>query len=329
MKEQPEAYSPTDKLRGLIADNAQLLMALSRFGIPLGFGDKTVEEVCGRHGIDTSTFLSVANFMGGRPVDDSGVLPGALMKYLIKAHDYFLNFQLPMIRRKLIEAVDISDAEGLGLLILRFFDDFAAEVRRHMEVENRKVFPYVQALLDGSHLGESSFRIIDFSRNHEAIAPKMKELKDIIVRYYPGAGTDMLNSALFDIIICETDLTLHCEVEDRLFVPVVKRYEEEAARKAPVPDSANGNNGSAQTSADTTDAEKIEALSEREKEIIVNIAKGLSNKEIADRLCLSVHTVTTHRRNISQKLSIHTPAGLTIFAIVNHLIPPDEIPKPR
>ena len=202
MKEKPEAYRPTDKLRGLIADNAQLLMALSRFGIPLGFGDKTVEEVCGRHGIDTSTFLSVANFMGGRPVDDSGVLPGALMKYLIKAHDYFLNFQLPMIRRKLIEAVDISDAEGLGLLILRFFDDFAAEVRRHMEVENRKVFPYVQALLDGSHSGESSFRIIDFSRNHEAIAPKMKELKDIIVRYYPGAGTDMLNSALFDIIIC-------------------------------------------------------------------------------------------------------------------------------
>ena len=43
MKEKPEAYSPTDKLRGLIADNAQLLMALSRFGIPLGFGDKTVE----------------------------------------------------------------------------------------------------------------------------------------------------------------------------------------------------------------------------------------------------------------------------------------------
>lgn len=42
MKEKPEAYRPTDKLRGLIADNAQLLMALSRFGIPLGFGDKTV-----------------------------------------------------------------------------------------------------------------------------------------------------------------------------------------------------------------------------------------------------------------------------------------------
>lgn len=329
MMEKSEPYRASDKLRALIADNAQLLMALSRFGIPLGFGDKTVEEVCSHRGIDTRTFLSVANFMGGRHVDDTGVQPGDLMKYLIKAHDYFLNFQLPMIRRKLIEAVDISDPEELGLLILRFFDDFAAEVRRHMEVENRKVFPYVQALLEGRDGTGDRFRIVDFSRNHEAIAPKMKELKDIIVRYYPGAGSDMLNSALFDIITCETDLTLHCEVEDKLFVPVVKRYEEELARKANSVRETSGVKKTDDAPADTTDAEKIEALSEREKEIIVNIAKGLSNKEIADRLCLSVHTVTTHRRNISQKLSIHTPAGLTIFAIVNHLIPPGEIPRPR
>lgn len=327
MAEKSEPYSASDKLRALIADNAQLLMALSRFGIPLGFGDRTVGEVCSHHGIDTGSFLAVANFMGGRQVDDSGVKPGDLMKYLITAHDYFLNFQLPMIRRKLIEAVDISDAEGLGLLILRFFDDFAAEVRRHMEVENRKVFPYVQALLEGRE-PDGMFRIVDFSRNHEAIAPKMKELKDIIVRYYPGAGSDMLNSALFDIITCETDLSLHCEVEDKLFVPVVKRYEE-TARRAVKSGGTKGTEMKEASASDATDVEKIEALSEREKEIIVNIAKGLSNKEIADRLCLSVHTVTTHRRNISQKLSIHTPAGLTIFAIVNHLIPPDEIPRPR
>ena len=69
-----------------------------------------------------------------------------------------------------------------------------------------------------------------------------------------------------------------------------------------------------------TDVEKIQTLSEREKEIIVCVAKGMSNKEIAEELYLSVHTVTTHRRNISAKLQIHSPAGLTIFAIVNKLI---------
>ncbi|MBQ8009581.1 MAG: response regulator transcription factor [Bacteroidaceae bacterium] len=63
-----------------------------------------------------------------------------------------------------------------------------------------------------------------------------------------------------------------------------------------------------------------EALSQREKEIITLVVKGLTNKEIADQLCLSIHTVITHRRNIARKLQIHSPAGLTIYAIVNKLV---------
>lgn len=63
-----------------------------------------------------------------------------------------------------------------------------------------------------------------------------------------------------------------------------------------------------------------DALSEREREIMVCVVKGMTNKEIANRLCLSIHTVITHRRNISHKLQIHSPAGLTIYAIVNKLI---------
>ncbi len=66
--------------------------------------------------------------------------------------------------------------------------------------------------------------------------------------------------------------------------------------------------------------EPQETLSFREKEIVVCIVKGLTNKEIAEELCLSIHTVITHRRNISHKLQIHSPAGLTIYAIVNKLI---------
>ena len=61
-------------------------------------------------------------------------------------------------------------------------------------------------------------------------------------------------------------------------------------------------------------------LSEREKDIIKCVARGMSNKEIADALFLSIHTVTTHRRNITAKLQIHSPAGLTIYAIMNNLV---------
>ena len=63
-----------------------------------------------------------------------------------------------------------------------------------------------------------------------------------------------------------------------------------------------------------------ESLSQREKEIVICVVKGMTNKEIAEKLYLSIHTVITHRRNISRKLQIHSAAGLTIYAIVNKLV---------
>ncbi len=63
-----------------------------------------------------------------------------------------------------------------------------------------------------------------------------------------------------------------------------------------------------------------ESLSQREREIVALVVKGMTNKEIADKLFLSPHTVMTHRRNIARKLEIHSATGLTIFAIVNHIV---------
>lgn len=68
-----------------------------------------------------------------------------------------------------------------------------------------------------------------------------------------------------------------------------------------------------------------DVLSSREKEIITCVVKGMTNKEIADSLFLSAHTVITHRRNIARKLQIHSPAGLTIYAIVNKLVELQDI----
>lgn len=70
-----------------------------------------------------------------------------------------------------------------------------------------------------------------------------------------------------------------------------------------------------------------ECLSSREKEIVGLVVKGLSNKQIAQKLNLSIHTVITHRRNVSTKLDIHSTSGLTIYAIVNKLIEIDDINK--
>ena len=79
--------------------------------------------------------------------------------------------------------------------------------------------------------------------------------------------------------------------------------------------------------SEVQDKDRLEVLSDREKDIIVCITKGMNNKEIADYLFLSVHTVTTHRRNISNKLQIHTTAGLIIYAIANKLVNIEDIQK--
>ena len=71
--------------------------------------------------------------------------------------------------------------------------------------------------------------------------------------------------------------------------------------------------------------EEKEVLSAREKEIVRLVVKGFTNQEIADKLYLSVHTVITHRRNISRKLEIHSATGLTIYAIVNKIVDLSDI----
>jgi DNA-binding NarL/FixJ family response regulator len=93
-----------------------------------------------------------------------------------------------------------------------------------------------------------------------------------------------------------------------LFIPAIKLFEER------VQDELEQGIGEENSDDDS------DILSEREKEVIVLVVKGMTNKEIADKLFISYTTVTTHRRNIARKLNIHSPAGLTIYAIVNELV---------
>lgn len=78
---------------------------------------------------------------------------------------------------------------------------------------------------------------------------------------------------------------------------------------------------SATMRADASDSKGDgEELSAREKEILVCVAKGMLNKEIADHFNISIYTVITHRKNITRKTGIKTVAGLTVYALLNNLI---------
>ena len=309
-------FTSSDKMRSLIKSDTSLLMVLNRFGICLGFGEKTVKEVCAEQQIDTDTFLCVANYISGREFDCRKLSLKHLIDYLKQAHSFFLDFKLPMIRRSLLEAIDCSGSDEISFLVLKFYDEYVTEVRRHMEYENEVVFTYVESLTSG--MMSNDYHIADFARKHNHIESKLKELKDIIVRYYTQKNNNLLYSFLFDIINCAQDLDSHCSVEDNIFVPAVANLENEIRERGDY---------IVENEEDTIDVEddKTDVLSQREKEIIICIAKGLSNKEISDELNISINTVTTHRRNISSKLQIHSIAGITIYAIANGLVRMSEI----
>lgn len=305
-------YEASDKMISLIRDNYNLLQSLGSFGISLGFGDKTVKQVCDDQNVDTNTFLAVVNFTinGYREMDDvSRLSVPTLLQYLKASHDYFLGFQLPFIRKELVDALDEND--NLARLILKLYDEYSRSVTLHMKYEEKTVFPYVESLISGKPM--ANYAIDMYSKHHGQESTKLRELKSIIIKYFPGdcLRNNQLSATLYDIYNNEEWLALHAEVEDNIFIPAIK-YLEEKSRQSDVSAKISSMIGKNQEGAD--------ALGEREKDVIVALVQGMSNKEIAEHLCISVNTVITHRRNIARKLQIHSPAGLTIYAIVNNLI---------
>ncbi len=311
-------YKLTDKLSYVIANDYRLLQIMSRFGISLGFGEKTITDVCRQCGVNADTFLTVINYVKdgaeNRPQRVEHVSVASLLDYLKRTHAFFLSFLFPNIRFHLLNAIDCSVQNEIAFLVLKFFDEYVEEVRKHMEYEETTVYAYVQKLMDGEFVSIENSQLL--SRHHEAIESKLKELKKLFMQYYPQTEiNEKLNAVIISIYQAEEDLSIHCLVEDNIFVPAVRRLEHQAKTRQV----------RTEEESDAMLVSNEEQLSEREKEIVVCVAKGLSNKEIADTLCLSVNTVTTHRRNIARKLQIHSAAGLTIYAIVNKLVTLSEV----
>lgn len=306
-------YEPADKMITLIKDNYSVLQALGSFGINLGFGDKTVQETCDYNGVDTYTFLAVVNFTFNDFTnfeDDEQISVPTLLHYLEASHAYYLDFQLPFIRRELEESLGKDD--HLGHLIMRLYDEYAQEIRRHMKYEEKTLFPYVQSLLDGKPM--SDYNIETFSKHHEQTDKKLREVKLMIIKYLPSDAhlNNKLTATLYDIYNNEEWLKQHAEVEDHIFAPAIRRLERQTKQQDVSKNISNMVFKGGQDNAET--------LSERERDVIIAVVQGMQNKEIADHLCISINTVITHRRNIARKLQIHSAAGLTIYAIVNGLV---------
>ena len=288
-------YKATDKICDLMSQEEDAIQIISRFGLEMGVGEQTIAQVCEAHEVHTPTFLAVVNYkvFKQRPQSANIDIP-TLQRYLKNAHTYFLDFRLPRLRRSLIEAIIPADPmTKIPGLILRCYDEFVEEIRTHIEHENEG-------------------RYDEHEHDDQRITDKLTEIKNLIIKYYPTQPTSMegtvtytLISVMSDLWHTEHDFSDHCAIEDDILRPALERQDERLKVKN-------------ERSATLKDAP--EELSEREKDVLAQLVRGLSNKEIADVLHISTHTVISHRKHISGKLKIHSTAGLTIYAIVNKLV---------
>ena len=309
-------YHSSDKMYDVIQEDDRILQIMSRMGLPLGFGEKTVGEVCRENNVDAVTFLALANYtIGGKNVAGyyiDKVSVASLMDYLIRCHHYFRDFLLPYVRRLLIEAVNYSETNKVAFLIIKFYDEYVNAIEHHTKIENTKIFPGVRQLLNG--YVNPDFHISNFVKSHEGMDQKLTELRNIVIKYYTSPNPnhqEHIYTALEQIIRLGATMKAHCELEDCLFVPAVQLLEEKTpVGKMSFPKKKNL---------------EMEELSEREKELLSYVVQGLTNIEIATKLFISINTVITHRKNISRKLNIHSVAGLTIYAIVNDIVSLDNI----
>ena len=304
-------FSPNMKMAALVDADYHLLSVMQRMGIDGSFGRNTIDEECRRRGLDTATFLMICEAYTDsefRPTEEmlrAGHVSD-VMRYLSQAHDYYMNTALVRLASA-IERLIGPCQEAQKKVIWKFFSDYKTELERHFEVEEGQVIPYVQGLLIGRRQPGTS--IDSFEEDHSNIGEKLSDLKSLMMNSLPPECDGKLRMDLLNFICAlEIDLERHSCIEDELLVPMARLIED--------PHRASAGRVSDIPVGDDSRSE----LSEREKEILIAVARGMLNKEIADLHGISINTVITHRKNITRKTGIKTVAGLTVYAILNNLI---------
>lgn len=216
------------KLADLIHTDYKLLLLLPRFGLNLGFGDKSVEECCRQHHISEKLFVMICNVYAF-----SHYLPGEeelnqvdinqLLLYLKKSHSYYLDNRILTIQSQL---ADISEKEGSQQkkILNRFFEEYKNEVIHHFEYEEKIVFPYISEMKTG--VNQDGYSIEIFEQNHSNIEDKLNDLKNIVIKYLPETALLLeKTNMLFNIFSLEEDLCKHALIEDKILIPLVQKQE--------------------------------------------------------------------------------------------------------
>lgn len=285
---------PTTRLAKLIEDHSFLIPVINRFGVKLGLGDKDISEICEKHLLDEDFFLTILNtflnedFFPEKKLQNFEI--DLLAGYLQKTDAYCVKGHLPNIEKHLNAFIAMSDPENKQLGMIRdLFFKFKNEFLERVE--------------KGPIEEDISYALL-------------LDIKNILIKHISGNFNENLCYAvIFSIDSMQDDLLKHNRIREKILKPMIKGLEEAGIEDWRSLLAPNKNV--------ITDVNQ--PISDRELDVLKLIALGYINKEIADRLSISLNTVLSHRKNITSKLGIKTVSGLTFYCLSHGYISPDSI----
>lgn len=282
-------------LAEVIEGNHQLIPVINRFGIKLGLGDKTIATICKDAEINPEFFLAILNTYLNEDYFPESILKKfdieMVVNYLNQTDSYLVQGQLYNIEKHLNALIAMSDPNNAVLkLIKKMFVKFKNEL--------------MQQVGKDTHESYSSLALLS-------------DLKSIIIKHISGNfNENMCYAVIFSIDSLQKDLQKHNRIREKILQPMIEDLVE-----AGIDDWQDIMSGCKTDKV----AKSGQSISQRELDVLRLVAMGFLNKEIADKLNISMNTVLSHRKNITSKLGIKTVSGLIFYCITHGYISADEI----
>lgn len=233
------------KLAEVVQTNFNTLSVISRFGIQLGFGDKSVKEVCSDYGINYDFFLEILNAFHDPSYFPQKHLQSFLVEeivtYLRKTHQNYTQENIPFIESLMAELVrDYKNPKEMKL-VQKFFNEYKDELFKHLNWEDEKIFPYAlrieNACFKGVSLEETlelmkNYTMASFLDEHDDIESKLYDIKTLFIKYLPPVANQQLCIRILrEFSLLEKDINDHARIEEKVLAPKVVEMEKALIQK--------------------------------------------------------------------------------------------------
>jgi regulator of cell morphogenesis and NO signaling len=228
------------KMADVIHGNYLLIPVINRLGIHLGFGDKSVKNICADHGIDIDFFLMILNTFSNEKYFPEHRLQTVnilvFIKYLRKTHEYYLSVQIPLIESLIDKLISTEEQTNKNLKLIRsFFLDYKIELNEHIQREERITFPYIENMysLFYEKFDDQKYKQITrkysmkrFVEEHSDIDVKLCDLQNLLIKYIACPNEEnVTNAIVFELFRLEKDIRDHTRLEEKILRPMVVELE--------------------------------------------------------------------------------------------------------